>query len=106
MSGAAPFSRVTPEILDELRSACGPEWVLSAAGDREPYGSDETEDLWFDPEVVVRPRTTLQVAAVMRIAHARRIPVTPRAGGTGLSGGAPPVRGGIVLSVDRMNSIL
>ena len=106
MSGAGPFSRVTPEIVEELRAACGAEWVLSSAGDREPYGSDETEDLWFDPEVVVRPRTTEQVAAVLRIAHARRIPVTPRAGGTGLSGGALPVRGGILLSVDRMNSIL
>jgi len=56
--------------------------------------------------VVVRPRTTAEVAAVMKVATERRLPVTPRAGGTGLSGGALPVRGGVVLSVDRMDSIL
>lgn len=101
-----PFARVTPEAVEDLRRALGAEWVITSAEEREPYGSDETEDLWFDPEVVVRPRTTEEVAAVMRVASARRIPVTPRAGGTGLSGGALPVRGGIVLSVDRMNTIL
>lgn len=106
MTGPGSFARVTPGILEELRAACGPEWVLVTAEDREPYGSDETEDLWFDPEVVVRPRTTEEVSAILRVAHARRVPVTPRAGGTGLSGGALPVRGGIVLSVDRMDSIL
>jgi glycolate oxidase len=103
---AAPFGKVDGPAVDALRAACGAGFVLTSPGDREPYGRDETEDLWFDPEVVVRPRTTGEVAAVLRVAHARRIPVTPRAGGTGLSGGALPVRGGIVLSVDRMDSIL
>ena len=102
----APFGRVTPEIVDALRAACGPEWVITSAAEREPYGRDETEDLWFDPEVVVRPRTTEQVSSVMRVASAHRVPVTPRAAGTGLSGGALPVRGGILLSLDRMNAIL
>ena len=101
-----PFGKVTPAVVEALRRACGAEFVLTEAGDREPYGSDETEDLWFDPEVVVRPRTTEQVSAVMRLATEHRIPVTPRAAGTGLSGGALPVRGGIVLSLERMDSIL
>jgi glycolate oxidase len=101
-----PFGRVDAPALDALRAACGAAHVITDAAERERFGSDETEDLWFDPEVVVRPRTTAEVAAVMRVAHARRIPVTPRAGGTGLSGGALPVRGGIVLSVDRMDTIL
>ncbi len=102
----APFGKVTPAVLGALRAACGPEWVITDAADREPYGSDETEDLWFDPEVVVRPRTAEEVSRVMRAASAHRVPVTPRAAGTGLSGGALPVRGGIVLSLDRMNAIL
>ncbi|HEU4393966.1 MAG TPA: FAD-binding oxidoreductase, partial [Planctomycetota bacterium] len=101
-----PFGKVDSAALEALRAACGPAFVITSVEERERYGSDETEDLWFDPEVVVRPRTTAEVAAVMRVAHERRLPVTPRAGGTGLSGGALPVRGGVVLSVERMDSIL
>jgi len=56
--------------------------------------------------VVVRPRTAGEIARIMKLANEKRIPVTPRGGGTGLSGGAVPVHGGIVLSVDRMNRIL
>ena len=106
MPSSAPYGKVTPEVADALRAACGAAFVVTSEEERRPYGRDETEDLWFDPEIVVRPRTTEEVAAVLRVATAHRIPVTPRAGGTGLSGGALPVRGGIVLSVDRMDSIL
>jgi glycolate oxidase len=100
------FGKATPAVVEALRAACGPAHVITSAEERRPYGKDETEDLWFDPEVVVRPRTTAEVSAVMRVATEHRVPVTPRAGGTGLSGGALPVRGGIVLSIDRMNAIL
>jgi glycolate oxidase len=58
------------------------------------------------PEVVVTPESTEQVASVMRIATKYIVPVTPRGAGSGLSGGAIPVCGGIVLSVERMNKIL
>jgi glycolate oxidase len=58
------------------------------------------------PDAVVKPETAAQVAAIMRLANRERIPVTPRGGGTGLSGGAVPVHGGVVLSVERMNRIL
>jgi glycolate oxidase len=71
----------------------------------EQYAHDETEDLRFPPDVVVRPESTEMVAAVMRIASRHRIPVTPRGGGTGLSGGALPVFGGIVLSMERFARI-
>jgi len=100
------FAKAGPGLVAALRAACGDAYVLTSAEDRRPYGSDETEDLWFDPEVVVRPRTTAEVSAILRLAVEEDVPVTPRAGGTGLSGGALPVRGGIVLSVDRMDSIL
>jgi glycolate oxidase len=93
-------------LLADLRAAVGDAFVIADPEGRRPYGSDETEDLWFDPAVVVRPRTTAEVSAVLRLAHGRRVPVTPRAGGTGLSGGALPVFGGILLSVDRMDAIL
>src|SRR5512134_2652070 len=100
------FGKVTPPILDQLRGAVGEEAVVTDREALEPFSHDYTEDLVFVPEVAVLPRTTEQVQAMMRIASEHRIPVTPRAGGTGLSGGALPVLGGILLSCHRMNSIL
>jgi glycolate oxidase len=70
------------------------------------YGHDETMDLHFDPDLVVRPRSTAEVAEVLRVADAENVPVTPRGGGTGKAGSAIPVAGGIVLSLERMNRIL
>ena len=100
------FERVTPEVLDELRALLGDDGVVTDAETLAPFASDYTEDLVFLPEVAVLPRTAEQIQGLMRLASARRIPVTPRAGGTGLSGGALPVLGGILLSCHRMNSIL
>ncbi|MEZ4760104.1 MAG: FAD-linked oxidase C-terminal domain-containing protein [Flavobacteriales bacterium] len=70
------------------------------------YGHDETEDLVHPPQVVVRPRTTGQVAAVMKACHTHRVPVTPIGARTGLSGGALSVHGGVGLALDRMDRIL
>lgn len=70
------------------------------------YGHDETEGLIFLPQVVVRPRTTEEVSGIMRLCNQEKIHVTPRGAGTGLSGGALPYLGGVLLSTDRMNSIL
>jgi glycolate oxidase len=101
-----PFHRVTTEVLAELRASVGDGNVHLDDDTLTVCASDETEDLVFRPEVVVTPADTAAVAAVMRIATARRIPVTPRGAGTGLSGGALPVCGGIVLSTRALNRIL
>ena len=69
------------------------------------YSQDETEDLRFRPDAVALPSSTAEVQAILEFAHEHRIPVTPRGAGTGLSGGALPVAGGIVLSLERMNRI-
>ena len=78
-------------------------------------GDDVSDDYSHDecltaapqrPEAVVLPRSTEEVAAILRLANAHRIPVTPRGSGTGLSGGCIPQPGGIVLSLERMNRIL
>ncbi|MBO7107110.1 MAG: FAD-binding protein, partial [Verrucomicrobia bacterium] len=58
------------------------------------------------PAAVALPRTTEEVARILRFADQRRIPVTPRGAGVGYCGGAVPAKGGIVLSVERMNKIL
>ncbi|HEX5132599.1 MAG TPA: FAD-linked oxidase C-terminal domain-containing protein [Candidatus Krumholzibacteria bacterium] len=100
------YKRVTPAVIAELSAALGAANVHTDADAIERASSDETEDLVFAPEVVVTPDSTVGVSQVMRIASAHRIPVTPRGAGTGLSGGALPVHGGIALSTMRLNRIL
>lgn len=101
------FNKVTPQIIERLRAIVGEENVLTALEDITQYGLDEIEERYRNlPEVVVKPRTPEEVAAIMKLANEARIPVTPRGAGTGLSGGAVPLYGGIVLSLERMNEIL
>ncbi len=100
------YNKLTPQHIATLKGIVGDGYVFLGEEDRTRYGHDETEDLSFPPEVVVKPRTTGEVAAVMRLANAERIPVTPRGAGTGLSGGALPVHGGILLSMERFDAIL
>ncbi|MCE2847461.1 MAG: FAD-binding protein [Sphingobacteriales bacterium] len=93
-------------LVDQLVSTCGEQHVLASAHDRTTYGSDETEDLHFMPAVVVRPGTVQEISSILQLANREKIPVTPRGAGTGLSGGALPVCGGIVLSTERLNRII
>ncbi len=91
--------------LPSLAAELGPD-VLSTAPDvLERHACDETEDLRFLPAAVALPRATEEVQRILRFAHRHRIPLTPRGAGTGLSGGALPVAGGIVLGLERMNRI-
>jgi glycolate oxidase len=100
------FNPVTPEVIEKLAGIVGPEHVMTDDEAIVKYASDETEDFVFPPEAVVLPASTEQVSAVLRVAWENSIPVTPRSGGTGLSGGALPILGGIVLGSERMNRIL
>jgi glycolate oxidase len=100
------YNKITPQILNQLKQIVGNEFVFTDKEKLEQYGKDETEDLLFIPEVVVKPSTPQQVADILKIANTNLIPVTPRAAGTGLSGGALPIMGGIILSVERFNKIL
>ena len=93
-------------LLDALVSIVGVDYVLHDAETLDRYGRDETEDLLFLPSVVVRPAGTSEIAAIMRLATAALTPVTVRGGGTGLSGSALPVHGGIVLSMERLAAII
>jgi glycolate oxidase len=100
------FGRVSPEFIAALAVICGAENVLTDREAKESYGHDETEDLSFLPDVIVRPANAREISLILPLAGRHRIPVTPRAGGTGLSGGALPVHAGIVLSMERLNRIL
>jgi glycolate dehydrogenase FAD-linked subunit len=92
--------------LDELRALLGDEGVLSSFAARFTYEADALVLEKALPDVVVLPRSTDEVAAVVRWAAARNLPVTPRGAGTGLAGGATPERGGVVLSLNRMDRVL
>ncbi len=94
------------ELVERFKVIVGEKYVLTDERSLEPYGRDETEHLFYLPEVVLKPRTAEQVSAILKLCHAHRIPVTPRGAGTGLSGGALPQLGGVVLSTERMNSII
>jgi glycolate oxidase len=100
------YTKITPETVRQLAQIVGGDNVLIDPEALEAYSQDETEDLRFSPDVVLKPTSSLQIADVMRVAEKENIPVTPRAGGTGLSGGALPVFGGIVLSLEKLNRIL
>ena len=99
-------NRISPDTLDALRRIVGEASVLVDAESMEPYTHDEVVGLRADPEVVVRVTSAEQIAEVFRLAQQERVPVTPRGAGYGLSGGAVPVCGGIVLSTEKMNRIL
>ncbi len=106
MAAKLGYAPVTDADVQTFERIVGPAYVRTDAGSLDKYARDETEDLAFLPEVVVLPGSAEEVQAVVRYCYRRRMPVTPRAGGTGLSGGALPVFGGVVLSVERMNRIL
>jgi glycolate oxidase len=91
--------------LDELRERLGEDGLRTDEAARQRYGHDETEDWSFPPQAVALPATPEQVCAVMAWATRHRVPVTPRGAGTGLSGGALAVHGGLCLSVERLNRI-
>lgn len=94
------------DLVVELKAILGEQWVFVDAENLDRYAHDETENLHFLPDVVIKPLTAEEISAVMRYCNAHAIPVTPRGGGTGLSGGALPQFGGVLLSTERMNSIL
>ncbi len=101
-----PLRRVTDRDVQYFERVLGTAYVRHDAVTLAKYSRDETEDLAFTPDIVLLPGSAEEVAAVLRYCHTHRIPVTPRAAGTGLSGGALPVYGGVVLSVERMHRIL
>jgi len=103
------YAQVTPQVVQELIQIVGARYVLYDDAERlAAYSRDEVADPIYAhmPEVVVKPASAGEISAILKLANRERIPVTPRGAGSGLSGGAVPLFGGIVLSVERMNRIL
>jgi len=93
-------------LLQELEDVVGPENTLVSQEDKEPYSHDESPGPGFLPGAVVKPGSAGEVSKVVRAAASWGVPVVPRGLGTGLSGGALAVHGGVVVSLERMDSIL
>jgi glycolate oxidase len=96
---------VPPDFADTLSDIVGKDFVLTDTASREAYGADGTR-MSAPADVVVLPATTREVAAVVRLCAAHRVPAVARGAGTGYSGGAIPLHGGVVISLERMNRIL
>ncbi|MEP6948281.1 MAG: FAD-linked oxidase C-terminal domain-containing protein [Ginsengibacter sp.] len=106
MDVIAEKQNLTNEHIERFKNICGDRNVLTRNEDLQVYSRDETEDLYFLPGVVLKPRTAEEVSHVLKICNEYKIPVTPRGAGTGLSGGALAHLGGVLISLERMNTIL
>src|ERR1700746_1504227 len=100
------YNKITPSIIKKLQNIIGEEYVLFDTDNLKNYGHDETEDLLFLPEVVVKPGNAKEISELLKLANDELISVTPRGAGTGLSGGALPIHEGIVLSMERFTRII
>ncbi len=102
---AGKFNRLSAAALKRLQELLGPDGALTAAEDLQAYAYDGTF-LERRPDLVALPRNTNQVAAILRLASAERVPVVTRGAGSGLAGGSVPLAGGIALALTRMNALL
>ena len=100
------YNKITPSIISILETIVGNEYVKYDSESLANYGHDETERLVYLPEVVVKPITAEEIASILILANKELITVTPRGAGTGLSGGALPIYGGIIISMERFNKII
>lgn len=104
--GRKPGCALSRDAIARLSKAVGEGGVSTSGEVLRSYSYDATTNWSHEPDVVVFPVTAGEVSAVVKIAHAEKTPITPRGGGTNLSGGSVPIRGGIVLCMTKMNRIL
>lgn len=100
------YTKISDNHIIMLQQIVGVKYVLFDKESLEKYGQDQTEDLIFHPEVIVKPRTPQEIAELMKFCNQELIAITPRGAGTGLSGGALPINKGVLLSMERFNAII
>ena len=100
------YNKITVDILKAITAIVGDDAVITDHAGLEKYSHDETEDLSYYPEVVVKPRSAQEISRLLKLCNEHLIPVTPRGAGTGLSGGALSVMGGLLISMERFDKIL
>ena len=100
------FKKVSTEDLDFFNSFLDEKGIFSDDESISDYSHDETEDLKFLPEIVLKPSDTEDISKIMKYCNEQNIPVTPCGARTGLSGGSLPVCGGVAMSMERFNKII
>ncbi|HOZ50867.1 MAG TPA: FAD-linked oxidase C-terminal domain-containing protein [Chitinophagaceae bacterium] len=100
------FSPIQSEDIIFFEQQIGSSFVFTQEIDCEKYSHDHTEDLKYQPQLVLLPANSSEISIIMKYCFEKNICVTPRGAGTGLSGGALPIHGGIILSTERLNKIL
>lgn len=100
------FKKITQEDILFFKEILAHENILNDAENIERCASDQTEDFVFPPDLILQPVTTQEVSKIMRYCYEQNIAITPRGAGTGLSGGALAVQGGICLDMRKMNKII
>ncbi len=100
------FTPVTSEHLNMFEKVVGRDNIFTDKEVLEQNARDYTEDLRFYPEVVLRPANAEEISQILIYCNKHLIPVTPRGAGTGLSGGALPVHGGVIIAMNRFNKII
>ena len=100
------YSKLTDDDISFFRNEIGYDYVFLDENILNDYSHDETEDLKFLPQIVLKPYNTAQVSIIMIYCNKRNIPVTPCGARTGLSGGSLPIFGGVALSLENFNKII
>jgi glycolate oxidase len=93
-------------VVDALRAIVGPRGLIEPGTRALPYESDGLAIYAQRPELVLLPADTAETAACMRVLYDAAVPIVPRGAGTGLTGGATPVEGGVILGTARMRRVL
>ncbi len=99
-------SVVSPAVLARLQALLGESRVKTDLDSRMTWGKDWTKHFEPNPSVIVFPSSTEEVKAIVQLANAEGLKITPSGGRTGLSAGAVATQGEIVVSLDRMNKVL
>jgi len=101
--------KIVIDNLREFEKIVGRDWVITERKSMEPYLKDETPEPMrpqaSDDLILVKPSSTQEVSNILKLANAKRVPVFPVGGRTGLVGGSVPTEPGIILSLERMNKI-
>lgn len=100
------YNDLTQKDFDFFTDLLGSQYVLLDDENLNRCASDKTEDFVFKPKVVLQPKTPKEISQILKYCNENHFPVVPRGAGTGLSGGALPIYGGVVLDMQRMNQIL
>ena len=100
------FNKITPAFIKKLTAIAGSNAVFTQADMLDKHARDFTKDLYFLPEVVVKPSDTEGVSKIMALCHKHRIPVTVQGARSGLTGSGLAVHGGVAMSMERLDKIL